>query len=184
VPQSGRIHDRELLDALEALSAKPFSGTAWRTSWATRDPLAGNTAGGRWHPDGSFEALYTSLEANGSLAEVYFHLSRAPVLSSAHVKLFRIQIRTQRTLSLDDTDVLSRLGIEDSGRPSPDHARSQEIGSAAHFLEFDSLLVPSTRWSCSNLVLFLDRLNPDEAFVVGPPEDVNWPAWKEEHRNS
>jgi hypothetical protein len=81
VPRARGLYDRDLLDALEALDPEPFSGTAWRTTWVTRDPLIGSTAGGRWHPENSFETLYTSTETDGSLAEVYYHLSRAPVFS-------------------------------------------------------------------------------------------------------
>jgi hypothetical protein len=54
---------------------------------------------------------------------------------------------------------LIRLGIDESKFSSLDHARCQEIGAAAHFLEFDSLIVPSARWPCLNVVLFMDRLD-------------------------
>jgi hypothetical protein len=177
-----RLYDRDLLDALEALHSESFSGTAWRTTWATRDPLIGSTAGGRWHPENSFEALYTSTEPDGSLAEVYFHLSRAPVFSSAHVRLHRLRVETRRTLRLD-LEMLGGLGIEAARSSAMDYARTREIGAAAHFLEFDSLLVPSPRWPCLNLVLFLDRLDLG-SLAVEEVREVNWPAWREMHKRS
>ena len=64
-----------------------------------------------------------------------------------------------------------------------DYARTHEIGAAAHFLEFDSLLAPSPRWPCLNLVLFLDRLDP-EALAVEKSREVNWPAWRERHKRA
>ena len=79
------ILDPELLSAVDALNSSKFEGEVWRVTWAARDPLAGNAAGGRWTPDGRFEALYTSLESDGALAEAYYHLSRAPVMSSSHM---------------------------------------------------------------------------------------------------
>jgi RES domain len=182
VPRARRLYDRDLLDAIEALIAGPYSGTAWRTSWATRDPLIGSTAGGRWHPENCFEALYTSTEPDGSLAEVYFHLSRAPVFSSAHVRLHRLRVETRRTLRLD-LEMLSNLGVEADTYPAMQCSRTREIGAAAHFVEFDSLLVPSPRWPCLNLVLFLDRLQPD-SLTVEEVREVNWPAWREEHKRS
>jgi RES domain len=182
VPRARRLYDRDLLDAIEALIAEPFSGTAWRTTWATRDPLVGSTAGGRWHPENSFEALYASTEADGSLAGVYFHLSRAPVFSSAFVRLHRLRVETRRTLRLD-LEMLGRLGVEAAMYPTMNYARTREIGAAAHFLEFDSLLVPSPRWPCFNLVLFLDRLDPD-SLTVEEVREVNWPAWSEQHKRS
>ncbi|MCP5365680.1 MAG: RES family NAD+ phosphorylase [Hyphomicrobiales bacterium] len=180
MPGAGRIHDRELLDALEAFEPSPYSGTAWRTSWVTRDPLLGSAAGGRWHPPGTFEALYTSLDSDGSLAEIYYHLSRAPVFSSSHMRLHRLAVRTEHTLRLDTVAILESLGIEAADFPSANLARSQEIGSAAHFLEFDSLLVPSARSAGLNLVLFLDRLDQDHALKVEDTIEINWPAWKEQ----
>ena len=67
----GRVHDRELLDALEELEPEVFSGVVWRTAFVSRDPLVGSAHGGRWHPRNTFEALYTSLDQDGSLAEIY-----------------------------------------------------------------------------------------------------------------
>jgi RES domain len=182
VARTPGLHDRDLLDALESLEPEPFSGTAWRTTWTTRDPLIGSTAGGRWHPENSFEALYTSTESDGSLAEVYFHLSRAPVFSSAQVRLHRLRVETRRTLRLD-LEMLGGLGVEAARYAAMDYARTREIGAAAHFLEFDSLLVPSPRWPCLNLVLFLDRLDPDSS-AVEEMRDVNWPAWREKNKRS
>ncbi len=172
----GRVHDRELLDALEALGGEAYRGDTWRTAWASRHALTGD-GGGRWHPPDGFEALYTSLEADGALVEVYYHLSKAPVFSSAAMRINRLRVETERTLRLDRGD-LARLGIDAAAFQSMDYARSQEIGAAAYLLEFDSLMVPSARGPSLNLVLFLDRLDPDRLQVI-ETLDVNWPAWKE-----
>jgi hypothetical protein len=182
MPQSSGIHNRELLDVLQAIEPRPITATTWRATWATRDALIGSTAGGRWHPPESFEALYTSQEADGALAEMYFHLSRAPVFASSNMRLFRLRAETRKTLWLTEMKALVRLGIDESRYASLDRGRSREIGAAAHFLEFDSLLVPSARWPCQNLILFLDRLNMDTALTVEQASDINWPAWREQHK--
>lgn len=180
-----RIHDRDLLDKLERHDPKPQLVQAWRTGWAHRDPLLGSTAAGRWNPEGVFEVLYTSLDFDGSIAESYYHSSRAPVLSSRPVKVHRLRVSTPRTLVLDSHEVLASLGVDMAryGTPISDLVeltQTQEIGAAAHFLEFDSLIVPSARWPCLNLVLFLDRLDPGSALAVESSEHVNWPAWREQ----
>ena len=64
----GGVLDSKLLDTIESFPIDSFDGRVWRVTWATRDPLQGNFGGGRWSPDGEFEALYTSLEKNGALA--------------------------------------------------------------------------------------------------------------------
>ena len=60
------------------------------------------------------------------------------------------------------------------------YERTQAI-AAAYFLEFDGLIVPSVRWPCLNLILFLDRLNLDLALRIEETHDINWPAWRERH---
>jgi hypothetical protein len=178
---SGKVHDRELLDALERIKPETFSGLAWRATWATREPLRGSSVGGRWTPPDQFEALNTSLELDGAIAETYFHLSRAPIFSSAHLKLHRIQVETRQSLRLADMSALRPFGIDEALLKRMDYERTQAIGAAAYFLEFDGLIVPSIRWPCHNLILFLDRLNLDVALRVEETYDINWPAWKERH---
>ena len=53
--------------------------------------------------------------------------------------------------------------------------RTQEIGDAAQFLGFAGIIVPSARWSGSNLVLFTDRLEPDTLAVL-TQEPIDWAA--------
>lgn len=157
----------------------PFAGIVWRVAWATRNPLVGSTAGGRWHPPNDFEALYTSLEQFGAMAEIYSHLSKAPVFSSSHVKICRLGVSTERTLAFADIAALGPLGVKPDELQKGVYARTREVGSAARFLDYDALLVPSARWPCANLVLFLDRLKDRDAVTVKESFDVNWPAWRE-----
>lgn len=174
------VHDPELLDALEAMEPRSFEGTVWRVTWASRDPLLGGTGGGRWHPPNDFEALYTSLDADGAMAEIYHHLSKAPVFSSSHVKLHGIHVATQRSLVFDDIAALATLGVDTETFRRDDYVRTREIGAAARFLDMDGLIVPSARWPRGNLVLFPDRLDDYGAFTVVEEHQVNWPAWREE----
>lgn len=170
--------DPELLSAVDALSGQAFEGDIWRVTWASRDPLAGNEGGGRWSPDGRFEALYTSLEPDGALAEVYYHLSRAPVMSSSDMRLNRLRISLDNVLVLDATQ-LNALGIDDPLASRLDNDRSQAVGEAAYMMDYQGLIVPSARWECSNLVLFIDRFDLNEHIELIDDSDVNWPAWRE-----
>ena len=174
-----RVHDPDLLDALEALEPQPFDGVVWRVSWTNRDPLAGGTGGGRWHPPNDFEALYTSLDENGALAEIYYHLSKAPVFSSSNVTINKLHVRAERTLVFDDIEALTQVGVDEEAFRRGDHSRTQAVGAAARFLDMEGLIVLSARWSCANLILFLDRMPDLEALEVLSTKDVNWPAWRE-----
>lgn len=172
-------HDPDLLDVLDAMAPQSFDGDVWRVTWASRDPLIGGTGGGRWHPANDFEALYTSLDEDGALAEIYHHLSRAPVFSSSHMKINRLSLRTERTLVFPNIASLAVAGIDTENFRRGGYGRSQEIGAAARFLDFDALIVPSARWPRGNLVLFPDRLDDLEALRVIDSKDINWPAWRE-----
>jgi RES domain-containing protein len=172
-----RARDLELLDALDAHQGVSFEGDVWRIVREQRDVLQGYPSGGRWDP-GSFDVLYASLERDGALAEVHFHLSRQPVFpSKLRSVLHRISVRTQRTLKLADLEAVAALGVSVENFGNLDYTRTQEIADAADFLGFDGLIAPSARWSCQNLVLFTDRFAPGD-LVVAESVDVDWNDWR------
>ena len=172
-----RARDLDLLDALDSYDGIAFEGDAWRIVREGRDVLQGSPTAARWDP-GTFDVLYTSLDREGALAEIHFHLSRQPVFpSKIRWFLHRISIATKRTLKLADMAALEALGISRDDYRGLSYERTQEIGDAAAFLGFDGLLVPSARWPCQNLVLFLDRLDPDDLAAV-ESQPVDWAAWR------
>lgn len=172
-----RARDIGLLDALDAHAGIAFEGDVWRIVRSERDVLEGSPSRARWDP-GLFDVLYTSLEREGALEEVHFHLSRQPVFpSKIRSVLHQIRVRTARTLKLADLSALSELGISPERYGELSYERSQEIGDAAHFLGFDGILAPSARWWCQNLVLFMDRIDPDDLKVVDS-EPVDWDVWR------
>ncbi len=172
-----RARDIELLDALDAHAGVAFEGDVWRIVRAERDALEGSASRARWDP-GSFDVLYTSLERDGALEEIHFHLSRQPVFpSKLQSVVHRIAVRTRRTLKLADLSALSALGIAAESYGDLTYERSQEIGDAAFFLGFDGILAPSARWPCQNLILFLDRLEPGDLTITAS-EPVDWKQWR------
>lgn len=171
-----------LIDALEAISPVEYAGPVWRIVREGRDPLRFSASGGRWD-DGSFDVLYTSLERQGAIEEMCFHLMRGqPVMPSrVRYKLFELQVRIGRALKLLDLDALSALGLDVSryGRlsyqdKSQEYPRTQQVGEVAHFLEFDGLIVPSARYGCHNAVLFGDRVPPEAMAIM---QDHGLVAW-------
>lgn len=171
--------DVELLDALEALPHEPFGGDVWRIVREGRDPLLSYPSGVRWDPLGGFDVLYTALDPDGAHAEIFFHLNRAPVFPSRTVYyLYTIRIQTRRTLRLADMSALAGLKVDTARYSALEYSQTQAIGDAAHFLGFDGLIVPSARWQGLNLILFMDRLDPDDELAVSPCEPVDWQAWR------
>jgi len=173
------LHDLAILDALEAIGAETFASQVWRVTRKGRDPLRPGAAGGRWSLPGGFEVLYTSLEKAGALAEVGFRLSLEPVWPSRlQHEIHALSARLGRALRLADLGKLQTLGVDTARYAGFDYAATRAIAAAAHFLEFDGLIVPSARHTCLNAVIFPDRLNGNAGIEVETTEAVGWGAWR------
>ena len=181
---AGRVHDRAILDALEAIAAESVDARVWRVMRKGREPLRGSAAGGRWSPIGEFEVLYTSLEKQGALAEIGYRLSLEPVWPSRlEHELHAFDVHTERSLRFANLDQLAPLGVDIARYQSFEYAATQAIAAAAHFLEFDGLIVPSARYDCFNFVLFLDRLGGSHIEIVST-EELDWADWRRSRRSA
>ena len=177
MPGSRKPRDPVLLDALDAFDRVRYSGETWRAVRKGRDPLQASAVGGRWDPT-LFDVLYTSLAADGAVAEVHFHLSRQPVFPSRiRYGLHRIRVRTTRTLRLRDLNAMIPLGVDPARYREILYEATQAIGDAAYFLGFDSIIAPNARWSCDNLILFMDQIAPADLEVIESSE-INWAQWQ------
>lgn len=175
----GRRHERAILDALEEMEPEVFSGVVWRVTGAGRSALRGSTAEGRWSPADEFEVLYTSLEPAGALAEIGHRLSLEPVWPSRlQHQIHQIAARTERSLRFQDVQALAPFGVDAARYGSYDYAATQALASAARFLEFDSLIVPSARSPALHLVLFLEELLEPGALTLLGTEEVDWEVWR------
>jgi hypothetical protein len=77
---------------------------------------------------------------------------------------------------------LSTLGVDVGRYASFDYSVTQAIAAAAFFLDFDGLIVPSARSTELNLVVFTEKLDAGERLKVEASEQVDWSAWRSEHR--
>jgi hypothetical protein len=170
-----RVHDKDVLDALEAIGAQPFDGQVWRVTRSGRDPARGSAANGRWSPPGEFEVLYTSLQRDGALAEIGHRLSLEPVWPSKLVhQLHTLTIHAGRAVRLPDLQTLETLGVNTARYEKYDYSATQAIAAAAQFLGFDALIVPNARHPGLNLVGLLENLDPSAAVAIVPSEIVDW----------
>jgi RES domain len=134
---------------------KRFTGDVWRVTRRGREALRESATNGRWSPSGGeFEILYASLERDGALAEIGYRLSLEPIWPNRiEHELHLIEVETERTLRFADLECPAPVGVAIAFE---DHA-TQAIAAAAYFPEFDSLIVPSARFPCANLVIFTER---------------------------
>ncbi len=125
-----------------------------------------------------FDVLYTSLNPDGAVAEVNFHLSRQPVFPSRiRYRLHRIRVRTTKALRLPDLDAMVPLGVDPARYRELLYEPTQAIGDAAYFLGFDSIIAPNARWSCNNLIMFTDQIPVADLEVIESSE-VSWAEWR------
>jgi RES domain-containing protein len=178
MPAERRGHDDRLLDALDDLDGIAFAGIVWRVVRAGRSVLDGSRGAGRWNP-AHLSVLYCAQDADGALAEIFFHLSRGQSVFPSRMKhdLFKLQVRTANTLQLLDMDQLRRLGVDDARYRELLYQRTQEIADAAAFLGFDGLIAPSARYECNNLILFLQEFDPENIEVMAQTP-ADWSAWR------
>src|SRR3546814_20288026 len=91
------IRDRALLDALEQVERRPYSGTVWRSVREGRDPLACWRSGGRWD-DGGFDVLYTSETREAALEgrRVNLYQGQPTPPAKGTYKLFETPVPAER----------------------------------------------------------------------------------------
>ena len=171
-----QARDPDLLESIDRFERTPFAGKVWRVVRETRDPLQASAVGARWDP-GTFDVLYTSLDPDGALEEMYFHLSRQPVFPSVPFKLHRLRVQATNVLRLPEMRMLEELGVDASRFIAMDYMRTRAIGDAAYFLGFDGLIVPSARSRFLNLVLFDNRIDMTDA-EIEQSEPIDWKAWR------
>jgi hypothetical protein len=126
--------------------------------------------------------LYGAAEANGAISEIHFHLSRGQSVFPSRMahNLFELEVKAHQTLVLADMKQLTTLGVEETRYRELLYSRTQEIAAAAAFLGFDGLIVPSARWDCQNIVLFLDAIDLEEVRPISV-QPIDWKKWREEN---
>ena len=169
-------HDPALLDALSRRAQTTYRGRVYRATRVSYDPLIASTRAGRWAPNDGPAVLYTSMAREGALAEIAFHWGQLTPIPKRAVALHALAVGTTKTLRLIRADLAS-LGVRDDQYEAINYSRTQEIGAAIAFLGCDGLIAPNARWSCDNLMVFMEHVPLDREFAIEATETVNWIEW-------
>lgn len=131
---------------------------------------------GRWHKNSC--AVYASCQYDGAMAEVWFYDN----LNSKNGKLddiqkiicppvfeFEVVVNSALRITLEDLielehDIADFVAEKRLEMPSHNLC-CQKVGEAAAELGVAALFVPSARWECENLVLFLENFNSQDCIV-------------------
>lgn len=174
------VRDTKILDYLSGLTQNPLSTKVYRVTPQTLNPIAPSVAGGRWMLPGNTAVLYTSLEREGALGELSFHLGMLTPLPSKPMQIHTIEVALNRVIAVGRKD-FPFLGIDEKRFGEISYGRTQMVGDAAGFLGCDGIIVPSARWPCENLVIFSDNHAMDLALNVVTSETIEWQTWARAH---
>jgi RES domain-containing protein len=166
----------ELLDALESKVRLDWSGRVWRQVFDGTPPLRPNVRGSRWNPP-DVEALYCSLEPETTAAEIAYLISLQPVPIRRSRVTFALDVALAKLVDLSDSLGSSNDGPLDMNLMNDDSGVSQDVGAAVAWFGYGGLLVPSMRCEGTNLVIFVNNLEPDDVvqelgghgYPPGPP---------------
>jgi RES domain-containing protein len=147
------VYPPEVLDGLQAVTAGPWQGTAYRHMFSAHPPDTENTRGARWNPPNT-AAIYVSLLRDGALAEAEHALAVQPLRPRATRTLYEVRISLTDVLDLQDRALLASLGVDDHELGADDMTACQQVGGAAAWLGHDGILVPSARSDATNLVIY------------------------------
>lgn len=162
-----------------------WDGEAYRATavkWANlRDLMSGEGSrrwGGRWNPPGIFRTVYLSLDLDTAEHEYFAQNRRNGLPDSEGLPFVKsgAVVRLSRTLDLTSADVRKRLGVmkreivSGSHDPGPE-SLTQAVGRIAHSECYQGLIVPSAAAPRrSNIVIFPDKLEPDQLMPVHPED--------------
>ena len=73
---------------------------------------------------------------------------------------WRLRVRLNRVVELD-FGALETLHVAQSGYGDREYSRTQEISDAVNYLGYDGLIVPSARYECRNLIIYIQNLAGD-----------------------
>ena len=167
--------DPDLLAHLEGWREGPFEGAVHRVVWADRSPVQGSSgARGRWSsPDSQFEVLNTSFMPEGASAEFEAFWSLFEQRPDRQALNWRLRVRLNRAVELD-FGALETLHVAQSDYGDREYSRTQEISDAVNYLGYDGLIVPSARYECRNLIIYIQNLAGDWVVEDDESKPFEW----------
>lgn len=159
------LHDRDLLEAIDAASTDSFKGVVWRVTIGTNPPIRPNTRGARWNPPGT-AAIYTSLDKEVAVAEIRNLLATQPVPPFVTLTLHELEVDLDPVADFREAAHLLTVGITQDELTSSDLTACQAVGGAAAWLGRAGLLVPSARADGANLVVYVNEIDPEAGLDV------------------
>jgi RES domain-containing protein len=137
----------DLLQAIDDLGRKDWSGIAYRHTSLRREPLSGSGAsasGGRWNPR-SVATIYLAFPVTACLAEFMRMAESQPggVEAFQSRDLHEIDVKSLSVLDLTATKAREAVGIDIADIEGDDWTQCQDIGRHAQYLGVQAILALS-----------------------------------------
>lgn len=120
--------------------------------------------------------LYTCLQREGAMSELAYHLSGLTPYPSKPMMIHQLHIEARKTLRITRGD-FKALGIDEANYEEVNYSRCQQIGDAVGFLGYDSLLTPSARWNCENLMVIHENHDVNLRVELIKSDLFLWQEW-------
>lgn len=165
--------DEGVVQTVNDLGTRIWSGTAYRSATSGRDPMSGAGArlmGGRWNPKGLFSTIYLA-QPLATCAGEFDRTSEASgidpmVRLRAAYELHTFECVDLELLDLRSEDDLQYVGLTLDDISDDDKTACQAVGHAAWFLEMDGVVAPSATGAGLVIALFENRLTPGQVRVT------------------
>lgn len=162
--------DYELLETVNRLGSRAWTGECFRHTAPEFDPLSGFGAflfGGRWNPSDLVATIYLAFPEACCVAEF---LRMAEGQGKGPESFIPRDLHTIEAHDLLLLDLVAegameslRLSFEDIS--ADDWGKCQQVGEAAHFLGFQGVLAPSATEAGFVIAAFEPRLRPGQLVV-------------------
>ena len=117
------------------------------------------------------------MDRDGAIAEVDAWLIEMTPRPDRPIRVHQIRVELINRIAIETMAQLGGLGVDVGRFTDRSYHRTREIGDAANFLGFDGMLVPSARWPCMNLVMFLGNHDARQKLEVTESVVMDWANW-------
>lgn len=161
----------DLLQSIDAIGARSFSGELYRHTAPDREPLSGASArafGGRWNPRDSFSTIYLAQPVEACVGE-FLRMAAGQGRGAESFLPRDIHTVAANDLLLVDLTYaasLASVGIEPTDISAVDWGPCQRVGEAVYFLGYQGLMAPSASGVGIVMAVFETRVRPDQLKVI------------------
>lgn len=165
--------NEDLVDRINNLGSRSWSGSAFRYTSASRDPLSGEGArrhGGRWNPPDLFPAIYLADSEQACMVEVdraaETHGLEPKRMLAVPYRLHTIEVAGLPVLDLRTEEAQAEVGLEIEDIFGQDWSACQAVGHAAWFLEMAGVLAPAAGGVGLVITAYEHRARPGQVVLT------------------